>query len=56
MRIKHVKDREALKKLEQIYLARGLIPLWAGDHRLEAYDKKGKLKLVAEASKGRDTR
>ena len=49
MRVKHVKDRKVLEQLEQIYLARGLMPLWAGDHRLEAYDKKsGKLKAVAE--------
>jgi len=48
MRIKKVSDKTALEKLERIYLARGLMPLWAGDLRLEAYDKKGKLKAIAD--------
>lgn len=50
MRIKFVRDLEALRQIEKIYLSRGLTPVWAAPHRLEAYDKAGKLKGIAECS------
>lgn len=48
LRIKQVKDKEALQALRQVYEKRGWTIIKAIGDRIEAYDQHGKLKAIAE--------
>lgn len=50
MRTKYVKTMETLQQLAQIYRNRGL-EVVETDQRIEGYDKKGKLRAIAEVKK-----
>ena len=47
VRVKYVRDLDALSALRKIYEARGLTVVTAANDRIEAYDAQGMLRNIA---------